>query len=135
MKLELFLWQPTLTAAMWNICMTTDTDGYHKDMKFKRKFPYHFPPFKVIPQKTKLNIECLIRQVTAHWCLHPSKQNLGCTPKTIETSNIIYHFLFFLVDCKTQEYSGPVACIQLFYVFWNWPKTVCHIILLSVVGL
>ena len=40
--------------------MTTDTDGYHKDMKFKRKVLFHFLRLKVIPQKTKFNIECLI---------------------------------------------------------------------------
>ena len=44
---------------MWIICMTTDSDGYHMDMKFKRKFLYHFLPLKVIPQKTEFNIECL----------------------------------------------------------------------------
>ena len=49
----------TLTAAMQVICMTTDSDDYHMDMKFKRKFLYHFSPLKVIPQKTKFNIECL----------------------------------------------------------------------------
>ena len=59
MKLELFVLQPILTAAMQIICMTTDTYGYHMDMKLKRKFLYHFSPLKVIPQKTKFNIECL----------------------------------------------------------------------------
>ena len=38
--------------------MTTDTDGYHKDKKFKRNILNHFLRLKVIPQKTKLNIEC-----------------------------------------------------------------------------
>ena len=59
MKWELFVWQPTLMAAMQIICMTTDSDGYHMDIKFKRKCLYHFSPWKVVTQKTKLNIECL----------------------------------------------------------------------------
>ena len=59
-KFELFIWQPTLTAAIWIICMTTNTDGYHMDMKFKRNVLNHFSFFNVIPQKTKFNIECLI---------------------------------------------------------------------------
>ena len=45
---------------MWIICMTTESDGYHTDMKFKRKILYHFLCLKVIPQKTKFNIECLL---------------------------------------------------------------------------
>ena len=64
MKLEIFVWQPTLTAAIWIICMTTDIDGYHTDMKFKRKVLYHFLYLKVIPQKTKFNIECLFGVAT-----------------------------------------------------------------------
>ena len=59
MKLKLFVWQPTLTAAMWIICMTTDSVGYHTNMKFKINDLYHFPRLKVIPQKTEFNIECL----------------------------------------------------------------------------
>ena len=43
---------------MWIICMTTDSDGYHTEMKFKRNVPYHFIRLNVIPQKTKFNIEC-----------------------------------------------------------------------------
>ena len=61
MKLELFVLQPKLTAAISIICMTTDSDGYHTDMKFLRKIQYHFLCFKVIPQKFKFNIEYLIR--------------------------------------------------------------------------
>ena len=48
-----------MMAAMWIICITTDSDGYHTDMKFKRMFLDHFSPLKVSPQKTKFNIECL----------------------------------------------------------------------------
>ena len=60
MKFELFVLQPTLTDAMGIFCMTTDSDGYHTDMKFERKVLYHFLRLKVIPQKSKFNIECLI---------------------------------------------------------------------------
>ena len=36
--------------------MTTDSDGYHTEMKFKRKVLYHFLCLKVILQKTKFDI-------------------------------------------------------------------------------
>ena len=39
--------------------MTTDSDGYHTDMKFKRNILYHFICLNMNPQKTKFNIECL----------------------------------------------------------------------------
>ena len=52
-----------VTAAMSIICMTTDSDGYHTDMKFKRNVLYHFLCLKVIPQKTKFNIECLLSSI------------------------------------------------------------------------
>jgi hypothetical protein len=40
--------------------MTTDSDGYHTDMKFKRKVLYLFLCLKGILQKTKFNIEYLL---------------------------------------------------------------------------
>ena len=39
--------------------MTTDSDGYHVDMKYKRKALYHFSLLKVIPHTTNFNIEYL----------------------------------------------------------------------------
>ena len=44
--------------------MTTDSDGYHVYMKYKKAL-YHFSLLKVIPQKTNFNIEYLVleRQV------------------------------------------------------------------------
>ena len=53
-----------MTAAMWIICMTTDSGGYHMYMKFKRMFLYHFSPLKVMTQKTKFNIKCLVHTIS-----------------------------------------------------------------------
>ena len=49
---------PTVTAAMWVICMTTNSNGCH--MGFKKKVLYPFSLLKVIPQKNKFNIEYLL---------------------------------------------------------------------------
>ena len=39
------------------ICMTTDSDGCHVDLKNQEKPFFHFSLLKVIPQKNKFNVE------------------------------------------------------------------------------
>ena len=59
-----------LTAAMWVICMTTNSNGCHMDC-LKKEVLYHFSLLKVISQKTKVNIESKTKRgqlyrVTSH---------------------------------------------------------------------
>ena len=64
---------------MWIICMTTNSDGYHMDMKFKRKVPYHFSHLKVIPQKTEYRVPSEQESIGAQGLWHrPSSWNRKC---------------------------------------------------------
>ena len=48
-----------MTAAMWVICMTTIIEGCHMEKFLKEKPQNNFSLSKVIPQKTKFNVQYL----------------------------------------------------------------------------
>ena len=50
----LFVWQPTVAAAIWVICMTTDSDSCHMDFFLKEKFYFISHYCKEIPRKLNL---------------------------------------------------------------------------------
>ena len=52
-------------AAMWVVSMTTNSNGCHMDFFVQGKVLYNFSLLKVIPQKTKFNIEYIFPLLSA----------------------------------------------------------------------
>ena len=123
---------PLVRNDIQNICMTINTDGYHGEMKFWRKFLYIISLLKVILQKTKFNRENLhsnlrwLSRYENQLILKSKNLDLDSGQRSINTSQSLdVEYLvvnLFIVSCHIFSLNwalGDVA-ISMNYTNKNW---------------
>ena len=98
----LFVWQQTVTAAMWVVCMTTDSDGCRVIYFWSKKVLYNFYFWKWVPRKLNLiKSTSKEKQKNIMYVLNTKKENYKLVELVIWSSVINRAYtpscLFFLL--------------------------------------
>ena len=111
-KKTLFVWKPTVSAVMWIICMTTDSDNCHVDY-FNRKVLYHFSLSKVYPQKTNLIMSIMFIMFITFIMI--------ILFHTLSSSSILCHPLFssFILFPPLSSFFIPINTLLPSFIFFH----------------
>ena len=110
---SLFVWQPTVTAAMWVICMTINSKGCHMDYFLKKS---HFLFLKVIPRKLNLIYIYLISKVWNPQIIRAKSHNV-CNKHQKGLIETIKHYYFWcplFIPLWFPFFNLTLVCCSLF---------------------